>query len=146
MQPEAPPRSLPPTGPAYDNQRSPVELLASYYDAIEHQEYRRAYGYWETPPSDYDDFVRGYADTASAQLIVEPPTRIEGAAGSLYAAIPTVLVATHHDGSAHTFAGCYFVRGSNVDSQDRDWRLYRATIGPAAPGAISAQLGRACAP
>ena len=36
-------------------------------------EYGRAYGYWEMPPSPYDQFVQAYADTASVQLIVQPP-------------------------------------------------------------------------
>ncbi len=40
------------------------------------------------------------------QLIVQPPTRIEGAAGSLYAEVPTVVVARHRDGAERYFAGC----------------------------------------
>jgi hypothetical protein len=141
---ELAPATPPPAEPAYDNRSSPVELLASYYNAINRQEYGRAYGYWETPPTSYDDFVQGYRDTASVQLIVEPPTRIEGAAGSLYASIPTVLIATHHNGSRDTFAGCYVARTSNIDPSNGDWRLYRATIRPAPADAIPIQLARAC--
>jgi hypothetical protein len=134
-----------PAQPVYDNQSSAVDLLASYYDAVNRQDYPRAYGYWETPPSDYAGFVQGYAETASVQLIVEPPTRMEGAAGSVYVSIPTVLIATHHDGSKHTFAGCYVARTSNIDPPDGNWRLYQATIRPAAAEAIPMELGRACA-
>ena len=60
----------PPAEAAYDNPNSPVDLLASYYNAIDRQEYQRAYGYWEMPPSSYDQFAQGYADTASVELIV----------------------------------------------------------------------------
>jgi hypothetical protein len=122
-------------GPAaqeYENLTSPVDLLASYYNAVNRQEYERAYSYWQAPPNDYDSFAAGYADTASVQLIVQPPTRIEGAAGSVYVEIPTVLIAQHNDGSAHTFAGCIVTRKSNLhppDIPEEDvWHLYQALI------------------
>ena len=37
-------------------------------------------GYCETPPSDYDDFARGYADTDSVRLTVESPTFLDAGA------------------------------------------------------------------
>jgi hypothetical protein len=49
---------------SYAERSTPVDLLASFYNAINRREYQRAYGYWETPPSLYDQFVQGYADTA----------------------------------------------------------------------------------
>jgi hypothetical protein len=87
--------------PAYDNPVSPVDLLSSYYSAINHQDYQKAYSYWENPPQSYGAFVRGFANTVSAQLIVQPPTWIDGAAGSLYAQIPAVVIATHNNGTQH---------------------------------------------
>jgi len=118
--------------PAYENQNSPVELLASYYNAINRGEYQRAYSYWQVPPNPYDEFVSGFSDTIHVQLIVQPPTRIEGAAGSLYAAIPTVLIADHVDGSQHTYAGCFVTRKSNLhppDIPEADvWHLYDAAL------------------
>jgi hypothetical protein len=130
---------------SYDNRTSPADLLASFYNAIDRQEYGRAYGYWETTPSGYDDFVRGYQDTAAVQLIVEPPTRIEGAAGSLYAQVPTVLIATHHDGSQHTFAGCYTTHAPNIGPQAHQWQISGASIAPAPEGAsVPALLLGAC--
>jgi hypothetical protein len=138
-----------PAEQAYDNPSSPVDLLASYYNAIDRQEYQRAYGYWQTPPSGYDEFARGYAQTIAVELIVRPPWFIEGAAGSLYAAIPTVLIAHQSDGT-QTFAGCYTVRKSNLRQPDIPqrgaWNLYQATIAPAASGAsIPDLLRQACA-
>ena len=99
---------------SYASQDSPAEVLASFYNAINRQEYQRAYGYWETPPSPYDQFVQGYADTASVQLIVQPPTFIDVGAGNLHAAIPTVLVATKRDGSQQRFGGCYVTHKANI--------------------------------
>jgi hypothetical protein len=35
---------------SYTSQDSPAEVLASFYNAVNRQEYQRAYGYWESPP------------------------------------------------------------------------------------------------
>ena len=134
----------------YDDRGDPVRLLASYYNAINRREYQRAWGYWENPPNpSYKDFVQGYAETASVLLVVRPPTRFEGAAGSVYVGVPTLLVATHFDGSQHNFVGCYVARRANPDIEgaptDRGWSLYRAMI-TATPGntADATLLAQAC--
>ncbi len=132
-----------------DNPNSPVDLLASYYNAIDRQEYRRAYGYWQNPPGSYDAFVQGYQDTASVLLIVRPPTMIDVGAGNAYARIPTVLVARHTDGSTQTFAGCYTTHKINLQPPDVPqpdvWHITQATIAPVASGAsIPALLAQGC--
>jgi hypothetical protein len=137
--------------PAYENLESPVDLLASYYNAINLQEYERAYSYWQTAPRDYDDFVSGFADTLSVQVIVQPPTRIGAAAGSRYVEIPTVLIAEHDDETQHVFAGCFVTRRSNLqppDIPEEDvWHLYRADLEEISePVDIPALLSEACAP
>lgn len=130
----------------YDNTASPVDLLASYYDAVSRKEYERAYAYWQVPPLDYAAFVAGYADTASVQVIVQPPTRIEGASGSLYAAVPIFLIAQHHDGSVLSFAGCVVTRKSNIDNSAEGWKIYQAILAQVANGAdIAALLASECA-
>jgi hypothetical protein len=134
----------------YENFASPVDLLASYYNAVDRQEYERAYGYWQAPPLDYATFASGYADTDRVQLIVQPPTRIEGAAGSLYAEVPTVLVAQHTDGSTHIYGGCVVTRKSNLhppDVPEEDvWHIYQARL-EEIPNNISIpnMLAQACA-
>lgn len=131
--------------PAYNITSGPVDLLASFYDAINRGDYARAYGYWETPPSAYADFVNGYANTASVLLLVAPPPQIQGAAGSSYASIPTALVATQRDGSKQLFSGCYVMRKSNVDTTNTSWHVYSATISAAAANAaISGLLAQGC--
>ena len=130
--------------PSYASQDSPAEVLASFYNAINRYEYQRAYGYWESPPSSYDQFVQGYADTASVQLIVEPPTFIDAGAGNLHAAIPTVLLATKRDGSQQRFGGCYVTRKANI--QPDVWHLARATVAPVPASLdILSALAQACA-
>ncbi len=53
---------------AYDNPNSPVDLLASYYNAINRGEYQRAYNYWQNAPADsYTSFCQrlcGYGQRA----------------------------------------------------------------------------------
>jgi heat shock protein HslJ len=133
----------------YEDLSSPVSLLASFYSGVNAKDYERSYRYWETPPGKFEDFTRGYADTTSVQLIVEPPTRVEGAAGSQYAEVPTVIVARHRDGSQRIFAGCYTMRKSNLSPTDvpkvEVWRIYKASISPVAGGAaIPMLLAEAC--
>jgi len=109
-----------------DDRNDPVATLASYYDAINSRDYRRAYSFWESPTSSFERFAAGFADTDRVRLLVEPSAHHEGAAGSLYAEITTVVVATTRAGNERVFAGCYVLRKSNV--QDNGWHIYRADI------------------
>jgi hypothetical protein len=123
---------------------APDELLRAYYDAINGKDYARAYGYWENPPTtSFDEFVQGYGDTASVALTLGPVTS-EGAVGSRYARLPTVLVATHTDGRRETFAGCYIARQTNADvdpsPRGGKWFLYSATINSSPSDTSTEQL------
>ena len=125
---------------SYAERNTPVDLLASLYNAINRQEYKRTYGYWEKA----DQFVQGYADTASVQLIVQLPAFIDVGAGNAYANIATVLIASRRDGSQQTFVGCYTTHKVNI--QPDVWHLARATVALAAPNpAIPPALAQACA-
>ena len=81
-----------------DDRSSPVQLLASLYDAVDRHEYPRAYGYWEQPPSGMSEaqFAAGYADTASVLVGVRPPVRIRRRGGQ-----PVCGAALHIDFAAH---------------------------------------------
>ena len=111
-----------------DERSDPLQTLASYYSAINARDYRRAFRFWDSPPSSFEQFARGFADTDRVRLLVEPSTRVEGAAGSVYAEIPTVVIATTRSGNDRVFAGCYVMRRSNV--QDRGWQIYRGEVSP----------------
>jgi heat shock protein HslJ len=118
----------PPENAPRDDHNDPLATLASYYSAINARDYRRAFRFWDSPPSSFEQFARGFADTDSVRLLVDPTTNVEGAAGSVYADIPTIVVATTRGGSERLFAGCYVMRRSNV--QDRGWQIYRGDISP----------------
>jgi hypothetical protein len=134
--------------PLHDDRGSPTRLLASYFNAVDRREYERAWEYWENPPNpSYEDFVQGYGETESVLLVVRPPTFIEGAAGSQYASIPTLLMATHTDDSQHYFLGCYVVRRANpgIEGAPTDgWSLFDATVSVTG-STDAAQLAEACA-
>jgi heat shock protein HslJ len=126
---------------------SPLEVVSSFYDAVNAREYERAFRLWETAPGNFDDFVRGYSDTAMVQVLTAPKPSVEGAAGSLFAEIPTILVVRRRDGKQRLFAGCYVTRKSNIDtsSQNKGWRIYRAKFFPvSATPNIPTLLNQSC--
>jgi hypothetical protein len=110
----------------FDDQQDPVLLLASFYNAVNLQDYARAYSYWESPPNDatLQQFAQGYADTASVSGLVRLPIPIGAAAGSSYATLKTALISARTDGSQQIYTGCYVARKSNVPAGDSNWRLY----------------------
>jgi hypothetical protein len=132
-----------------DNAAGPLEMLSAYYDAVNRKDYRRAYGYWQSPAESFENFTRGFAETKNVRLIVEPPGRIEGAAGSLYAEVPAVLIAEQTSGGRKIFAGCYTLRKPNLSPEEAGgesgWRIYRADMREAGEGAeIPQMLKEAC--
>ena len=126
-----------------DDRTDPVATLSSYYTAINTRDYRRAFRYWESPATSFEQFVAGFADTDRVRLLIEPAARVDGAAGSAYAEISTIVVATTRAGNERVFAGCYTMRRSNV--QDRGWLIYRANISQVPSSArISRMLSQVC--
>lgn len=126
-----------------DDRTDPVATLSSYYTAINARDYRRAFRYWESPATSFEQFVAGFADTDRVRLLIEPSARVDGAAGSAYAEISTIVVATTRAGNERVFAGCYTMRRSNV--QDRGWLIYRANISQVPSSArISRMLSQVC--
>ena len=130
-------------GPSRDDRSNPITALSSYYRAINARDFRRAYGFWETPATSFEQFARGFADTQSVRILIEPPARVEGAAGSIYTEIPTVVVATMQSGNDRIFAGCYVMRRSNV--RDIGWQIYRADVAMMPSSArVSRVLSQSC--
>lgn len=126
-----------------DDNSDPLATLAAYYDAINARDFRRAFSYWDSPTTSFDRFAAGFADTDRVRVLVEPSTRIEGAAGSAYANVSTVVVATTKAGNERVFAGCYVMRRSNV--QDRGWKIYRADVSQVPSSTrLSRMLSQAC--
>jgi heat shock protein HslJ len=126
-----------------DDRSDPVTTLVSYFAAVNARDYRRAYRFWDSPPSSFEQFARGFDDTDRVRLLVESSARPEGAAGSAYAQMPVIIVSTTRTGNERVFAGCYVLRRSNV--QDRGWQIYRAEVSQLRANArLSRVLSQGC--
>ncbi|MBO6719568.1 MAG: DUF1176 domain-containing protein [Rhizobiaceae bacterium] len=98
-----------------DDRSDPVVLIRSLYNAINRQEYARAWSYFATPPAaSLQAYADGYADTAGVELRTGSPSE-EGAAGSTHFQLPVAIEAYGTDGAARVFSGCYELRMSNPD-------------------------------
>ncbi len=132
------------------NSESPVEIVSAYYEAINGKNFERAYAFWRTPNDTMENFVKSYNETEKVRLIIEPPAAVEGAAGSLYAQVPSVLISTMKNGKTQKFSGCHILQKSNLrppEIQKIDtWHIFRANLKPAAANAeIPQLLDEACA-
>jgi len=120
----------------FTDQTSPLNLLTAYYNAINLRDYTRAYGYWRNPPDDQtlDQFAAGFAGTDRVDVIARLPIMSEGAAGSIFASIPAMLLATTNDNATPpTYVACFVARKSNVPEgnnpePDPNWHLYSADV------------------
>jgi hypothetical protein len=129
--------------PLFEDRTTPPNLVKAFYNAINRKEYQRAYSYWQVTgtantPASYDQFAKGYADTASVSFTLGQVVQDAGA-GQLYAKIPTVLLATHTSGKQETFAGCYIAHrvntGVSANPADELWGFTSGMLAVAAAGA-----------
>ncbi len=113
----------------FDMTDSPEHLIGSYVNAINRQEYERAYNYWANPPQSLQDFIAGFADTRSVLAIVRPPMKEEGTAGTIFTIVPTLLLAIHTDGSRHAYHACYTLNhvDPGVAGHPTPWEIWEAT-------------------
>ena len=112
-----------------------ADLLRAYYDAIATRRYEEAYRLWwnagRASGQTFDQFRGGFADTAGVEATIEPPGRIEGAAGSRYVEVPVTVHARMRSGESQCFTGSYTLRRSEVDGageEQRRWRIYSAAM------------------
>lgn len=126
------------TAPFYEDRTSPAAMLQSYYNAINRKEYKRAYSYFTGSPNPapdvappYDQFVKGYSDTANDTLLTGQ-YREDPGAGNIYANVPVALTATKTDGSKQVFYGCYTTHrvndGISPNPDDVLWHINKATL------------------
>lgn len=89
-----------------DNRSDAAAVMSSFVNAINRKEYVRAFSYWQTAPSTYEDFAAGYSLTTqiTAQF---GETISDPGAGQIYYSLPVAMRATQMDGSVKTYAGCY---------------------------------------
>ena len=102
--------SLTSSAAAYiDDRSAPAQVVRSLYNAINRQEYARAYSYWEAGAPGlrpFTQFQQGYATTQSVHLTIGT-VRTGAATGNLYGRVPVRVIATTTGGGRQTFVGCY---------------------------------------
>lgn len=94
-----------------DDRSTPSQVIISLYNAINRQEYLRAYNYWANPSTSqgsFSNFANGYMDTASVSLVFGQITGDAGA-GQLYYTVPVILKTASKDGTHANYAACYIV-------------------------------------
>lgn len=92
-----------------DNRSDPTLVIRSFYNAINRQEYLRAYSYWKDPATDLgklEVFQQGYAKTASVQVSFGEVFTDIGA-GQINYSVPTVLIARTTDNKDQLYVGCF---------------------------------------
>jgi hypothetical protein len=105
--------------PAYlDDRSTAAALVRSFYNAVNRQEYARAYTYFgANPPQPYASFAGGYANTAFVTVATGAAVS-DGAAGSIYYTLPVAIDAQQSNGTHKQFAGCYVTRLVQPTIQD----------------------------
>lgn len=121
-----------PEGVVFDSTTTPLDALATYFEALNVENYPRAYAIWFNPPRTYADFAAGYNGTASIEVTIRLDLFSEGTAGTLYFNVPVLLTATRN-GTPQAFTGCYFLRKAtvpvgNATEPDPNWYLSQAAV------------------
>ena len=101
-----------------DDRSTPQTLVDSYYSAISQKSYAQAYSYFAqgSAPTDFEAWVKGYANTASVKVKFGE-TAPDPGAGQIYWSLPVAISASLTDGSRQTFAGCYKIHLTNPGMQ-----------------------------
>ena len=112
-----PPISTPATTNYIDDRSTPSQVIVSFYNAINRQEYSRAYGYYSDPTTtlgSFTTFANGYQATVSVNLVFG---QITGDAGmsQVHYIIPVILKATTKNNGHSNYAACYVVHEANPD-------------------------------
>lgn len=142
------PVATPSMGDYLDDRSSAPQLVRSYMNAINREEYLRAYSYWRDPTTvkevgTYDQFRKGFNDTANVDLTVGTISSDVGA-GQLYYSVATVFTATSASGTKQLYSGCYLLHTSNpgitTEPPYRSLGMEKAFVTAQASGADSAAL------
>ena len=108
------------TEPGEQTAEDAVAVLDAYFSAIGTSEYEAAYQLWrnggEASGQTYDEFVEGFAETASISWEIGEPGRIDAGAGQRYIEISVRVVARTTAGDEQTFEGTYVLHHTaNID-------------------------------
>jgi len=140
--PTAVPTRTPTTWSLIDNTDTPVDVLHSFYNAINRHEYRRAFGYLAVLPDDtpnFDVFKKGYANTLGDTVSLYPAGYQNTVNGATATCVGFALTAHQTDGAVTRFGGWYMARATT--GPNGGWRIVMdwSHIKEGSPAAIPTQ-------
>jgi hypothetical protein len=109
--------TVPASSTYIDDRSTPSQVIVSFYNAINRQEYLRAYSYWADPATSlgsFTSFANGYADTVSVDLVFGQITGDPGMS-QVYYTVPVILKATEKNNTLANYAACYVVHEASPD-------------------------------
>ena len=119
-----------------DNRSSAEELVRSLYNAVNNHDFARAFDYFASPPAkDFAAFQAGYEHTVRVDVITGEVVG-DGAAGSTYYSVPTIIKATDDKGASKVFMGCYTIRQVNGPIQAPPYRPMQIDKGSLKPAKL----------
>jgi Protein of unknown function (DUF1176) len=105
-----------------DDRSGAAQLVRSLYNAINAHEFARAYDYFASPPAkDFDTYQQGFEGTARVDVMIGK-VGSDGAAGTIYYSVPTLIKSSYDKGAAKVFAGCYTVKAVSAAAQEPPYR------------------------
>ena len=106
-----------------DDRSSAERVIVSLYNAVNRQEYLRAWSYNDpqTAPK-LEEFKAGYANTVEV-VVRTGESESEGAAGSIHISVPVAIKATEKGGKERVYVGCY--RLTQVQPANQEVPPYR---------------------
>ena len=129
-----------------DDRSTPVSLLTSLYNALNSNEYARAWSYFETGPAkNFETYASGFNETASIRFLTGA-AEADGTAGTTFWRVPAAIEATDKQGKATVFAGCYTIKLVSPAAQDAPYRpmiIEKASIKPSV-GSLEESLPANC--
>ncbi len=99
-------------------------VIEQYFKDINQKKYRAAYNLWSPPPSSYQSFVNGFANTQHDDIQTGSITQQSD--GTIQ--VPIVITALTDKNTKNTFSG-YYVVGQQPDGS---WKITGAKINPGA--------------
>lgn len=121
-----------------DDRSSAAAIVNSFYNAVNREEYARAWDYFgdQKPAKDVATFAKGFENTKQVN-VTTGNVATEGAAGSTFYYLPVAIISFNKDGSEQVFSGCYTARLGNPAIQEPPFRPLLIEKGNLKPSDLS---------
>ncbi len=135
-----------------DDRSDAMQVVRSLFNAVNRQEFARAYSYWDATGTEikpFDEFAEGYADTRNVTVEFGEIVSDAGA-GQYYYQAPVILRSETAAGAKQVFVGCYIMHISNPGIQAtppfQPLAIRSATASAVSEADAPARLQTACTP